>query len=296
MSHRSAPRLRPGSARPSFSGELEGTEAGAVRPVTDVGSTAGAGPRRSARSTTRSQAARTTGRWLTTIALRPASASGRAVSRADSVSASTPSVGSSSSRRGRSVTSARASATRRCWPVDRPAPRSPIGASRARSTRATSAARRRARSSASGAPRRMLSATLPATSTGRWGTHAIRARHASSSRSSSPTPPTEIRPRSGRRSPMTRSSSVDLPAPLGPRRPTVSPGPTARESSSRTGPPRPSTPTPSSRSGTREGSGAGRRAPEPSAVGVSSTAKTSSAAARPSMLSWKRAPTARSGR
>ena len=236
----------PGSAR----ADCAEVRSAAVPPVDD-----GAG-----RSTTRSHAASTAGRWLTTSRVRPSAIRGRALMIAASVSASTPSVGSSSSSSGRSASTARASATRRCCPVDRPAPSSPTGVSSGTSSAAAATAARSSASVASGRASRTLSATEPATSTGRCGTHATRRSQAALSMSARSTPPTVIRPASGVRSPSIRSSSVDLPAPLRPRRPTRARGGSVRSSPSSTRPPRPSTTRPAQRTGTREGSGAGARA------------------------------------
>ena len=91
------------------------------------------------------------------------------------------------------------------------------GQGAARRRRRRRARRPRApRASEAGRPRRMLSATLPRTSAGCWGTHATSARQSSARQPARSTPPTVTRPAVGSRNPSSSAATVLLPAPLSP--------------------------------------------------------------------------------
>ena len=112
-------------------------------------------------------------------------------------------------------------------------------AARRRRRRRRRARRRRApRASDAGRPSRMLSATLPRTSAGCWGTQATSARQSSARQPARSTPPTVTRPAVGSRNPSSSAATVLLPAPLSPTSATVSPGASSRSSPSRTRPAR----------------------------------------------------------
>ena len=101
---------------------------------------------------------------------------------------------------------------------------------------APAAASRTIRSDARGFASRMLSAIVPRSSVGCWGTHAICRRHASISHERRSTPPTRMRPPVGSSMPSRSAATVLFPAPLSPTSATVSPGDSSRSSPSSTGP------------------------------------------------------------
>jgi hypothetical protein len=138
-------------------------------------------------------------------------------------------VGSSASTIGGRLTSARAIATRCCWPPERR-----DGSEVSRPSRPTAASSSRARASLSKPTRYgstgaiTLSITVSAGSRlKRWKTKPTRRRWAASSRRESPPsslPATVTVPSSGRSSAPIRCSSVDLPEPDGPDTATAAPG------------------------------------------------------------------------
>ncbi len=135
---------------------------------------------------------------------------------------------------------------------------------------------------------------VPAKRYGRCATQAICRRQASGSTVARSRPPARTRPAAGAAKPRRTFSKVDLPAPEGPTSATVSPGLTSNDVSASEGWERPGwrTTSPSTDSAVLSGTGS-------SPVvrgGVSSTAKISSAAARPSAAAWYCAPTCRNGR
>ncbi len=253
--------------------------------------------------TTRSATASSAGRCTTSTTVRPSASRRTASTIAASVSPSSEAVGSSSSSTGRSARNARASARRWRWPADSPAPSSPrrvsVPCGSMDTNSSAPAARSADRTCASVAPgraSRTFSATVPAKRWGRCGTQATWSRQLSGESDERSAPSTSTRPLVGRSRPSSTFSRVDLPVPLAPVTATVSPARIANEVSASEGSARPAWRT-TSRSTVRvapRASGAGR---VPDGAGsVSRTAKTSSAAARPSAAAWYCAPTWRSGR
>ena len=204
---------------------------------------------------TRPAAASTAGLCVTTSTAWPPAARRRSVpSTCVSDAGSRPAVGSSSSTTGRpqalgqpvpdAASRARASATRRRWPADRPLPRSPTAPpSRISASAAARAAASTSPSAASGLPRRMLLATVPGNRTGSWGSQATRERQPVASISARSTPPSApwmiTRPEAGRANPSRTASSVDLPQPLWPHSAVISPRATVSETRSGAGRGRP---------------------------------------------------------
>ena len=138
---------------------------------------------------------------------------------------------------------------------------------------------------ASGRPSRMLSAIEAANRWGRCGIQATRARQASGSRLARSTPPSWTDPACGATNPSSTASSVDFPHPLGPVSATISPGSTASEMPSSTGPPRPGKATRRSSMEIADTARSGTSVRRPcSGSGVSSTSNTWPAALRPSAL------------
>jgi hypothetical protein len=147
-------------------------------------------------------------------------------------------VGSSASSTLGRLTSARAIATRCCWPPDsEPGTRAAVSASPSRS----SSSRARRRASREGTPAsRAGSSTLSATvrlsiRLKNWKTKPSSARRSRARRaspaSSTRSPCRQISPAVGRSSPPSRFSSVDLPQPLGPVTARNSPWPSSRSTS-----------------------------------------------------------------
>ena len=182
-----------------------------------------------------------------------------------SVSASTPSVGSSSSRRGRSASTARASATRRCcrWTA-RCRPRRPgcRAGRRARPPRRPRATRSRGRRRVDPAGCCRRPCPRP---DGRCGTQAMRRSQASRSTSARSTPPTGTRPLVRRAQSEQQVEQRRLARCRWARAPRARcPAPAVRSSPPRIRPDRARRPpTPSSRIATRAGSGAGTRPAPP---------------------------------
>ncbi len=157
--------------------------------------------------------------------VRPRALSARiAAQKSRRPTVSMPVVGSSSTTRSGSGSSARANRSRCCWPPEHfPTTRSARSAMPARS-RTSSTGRALACSAATS---RTVSTTV--TSRSRppdWRTAEIRP---AATDSCGAAPKTRTVPRSGRVNPRSMSRVVVLPAPLGPRKATISPGRTVRE-------------------------------------------------------------------
>ena len=183
-------------------------------------------PRARARRCGRRAAPRRRGRRtaLTAAANRGTSASGR------------PAAGSSMSTKRGCVASARATPSRRSSPCDRSTPGGPR-TSASPSSPSSSFARRRAlggrRSDAERRDLDVLPHRQPAEARGCAGTcaRARAARAGAPTSASRRVPRASIAPAVGRSKPLRMLTSVDLPAPFGPIRPTTSPGASSSETS-----------------------------------------------------------------
>ena len=242
------------------------------------------------------------GRCATITTVRPRRASSRTVSRTVvSVASSRWAVGSSSSRTGRSAARVRTRASRCRCPSDSPLPSAPTTVSQP-SGNSSSTSSNRVAAQISSSPsvvrstpvRRRLSASVPGSSTGRWGSQATCSHHASSAVTGRP--PTSTLPSAGSASPRTASRAVDLPAPFAPASTVTAPG--RHTASSRCGayPSRLATLRFVNVSSAEVASNPAPAVAEGVAAARSRIVNARSAAALPSSAAWNFAPTVRSGR
>ena len=182
-------------------------------------------------TTVRAASAATSGSWVTSTAVRPATMRSSASRTSAAVTASRLAVGSSTSTSAGSRRAMRASARRRRSPALAATPPSPSRAARPPGSPAAHGSRPAAASAAHScsspacaSARRRFSASVAGSSTGRCGIHAICARHASRSIAASSSPPQRTDPLRTGCSPSRTRSRVDLPAPLGPTTAVASPG------------------------------------------------------------------------
>ena len=251
------------------------------------------------RSTTRSAAASTAGRWATTSTRLVRASVDMVSSRTCSVSSSRWALGSSRSTTGRAASTTRARATRARCPADSPAPSSPRGvpkpSGKLRTTSASptrSSASHTSSSSAAGVPIRTLAAMVSATSQGRCGAQATWARHHPGSTSPRGVPPTRTSPRIGGSSPRRVASRVDFPQPDVPATATRPRSGRSRSRGRVRGEPG-SYPIPSCDSASR--TEPGWVLPGRSVEARASSSSASASAAVPSAAAWNSAPTRRRG-